>query len=1081
MVAKRVSSSTLAMTTVSHPGASVSSAVKKSVSVEPPLEKSKPLHSCAHDNNGENSKKRNFERIMTVAKGHNNKDISSKDSSAVIIRTFGPTRDFRVVRENGSATAAAPTATANHAHNVTRKAPQVATTGVSTVGPATSTKAPDASHAPPQHSKAVAPGCPTAAAAVAAHHHYQQWAWAQYHYHHAHYPPHHHHYPLPQHQKHQQQQHAPPPSKTNQAPSSNPLASQANHPKHLKQDTQTSERTTTASVSESTKSSKTIRLSSYSAPTNPYPLSIADSKPASPIWSLSARDVCCSSGGILNHGHNATFLQLLAANKLVYRTLSRRRKSAMVREIVDCVLQSGGRFLARDTSTDKGCFYDIGLGRSLEETSSAMRRKREGDERDSETPSTVETAIDKTIVNQSSSSFGTKDFVKRMSSAKTCDSLQGDDASSTSSVPSTAASESSKDSPGETSYFQNDGLLGATKMVVPTSLQHFYCPSKPTPSPTTPAPVHSGYPSHRNNHPYPYPHYYYHPWYYHHHYYQDTKGAQVQPSASTGEGVDARNLPIAQIRNKKRAALADSSAAPPLPDGHQNAYCHHYYQQHPSSIISYDATVIANTRALYAKPIATKKEVVGVGAAVGRQSFSSPQKLCKQHPCHHHSPPFKSNIQVQNKPSQEAQRSQTVAEGKIFTSNKDSEYCPAALSKEICKSGAPRDEFLPATQDAADLHYGARPTKIPRLEQTTTGRQQSSLLQCGEEHQSLCDLIPADRTAATARQQPQAGVKAAIKASHELQDVTQSSPVQTPIGETKVQGEKDGDKFATTDGRTKVSLGPRANRCQVHQKSAVQASCNTENHPNNLSTHGEALSKLDTAKRGDKFLSSPAGQSSVTSDALQPSGQRFSTSNTTTIQGSKGKGTANELSVFGQSLLSNGRANNAPSDKNQPPASEKQSSNQNSSTAIQESRQKNKVEMPCESWAASAQNSSSPVMMQRPENLQPGIAKRIVNQDRIEAESSAVHCEYSDSEETRWNAAGESQGCLPSVSTAEMEEEGCAIDCQSSSALAFVNQQGEEPVNGLAALSAAAFMRLCDSKIFHVNRQQHSSQQTILF
>eukprot|EP00537_Pseudo-nitzschia_pungens_P007734 CAMPEP_0172366466 /NCGR_PEP_ID=MMETSP1060-20121228/15428_1 /TAXON_ID=37318 /ORGANISM="Pseudo-nitzschia pungens, Strain cf. cingulata" /LENGTH=717 /DNA_ID=CAMNT_0013090331 /DNA_START=184 /DNA_END=2337 /DNA_ORIENTATION=- len=85
-------------------------------------------------------------------------------------------------------------------------------------------------------------------------------------------------------------------------------------------------------------------------------------------------DIICGRGGSSNkHPGNIQFRGLVAANKQVYVGLTKKQKMLVARKIVDAIHSTGGKFLAKDMDT--GLFYDIGLPRSLEKTSQALREK----------------------------------------------------------------------------------------------------------------------------------------------------------------------------------------------------------------------------------------------------------------------------------------------------------------------------------------------------------------------------------------------------------------------------------------------------------------------------------------------------------------------------------------------------------------------------------------------------------------------------------------------------------------------------------------------------------------------------------
>lgn len=88
----------------------------------------------------------------------------------------------------------------------------------------------------------------------------------------------------------------------------------------------------------------------------------------------------CGRGGATNaHTGNLNFRSLVAANKEVYVTLTKKQKMLMARAIVDTVRRQEppGRFLQKDGVT--GTWFDIGLPRSLEKTSQALREKTAAD------------------------------------------------------------------------------------------------------------------------------------------------------------------------------------------------------------------------------------------------------------------------------------------------------------------------------------------------------------------------------------------------------------------------------------------------------------------------------------------------------------------------------------------------------------------------------------------------------------------------------------------------------------------------------------------------------------------------------
>ena len=90
-------------------------------------------------------------------------------------------------------------------------------------------------------------------------------------------------------------------------------------------------------------------------------------------------DILCGRGGNNNkHIGNTRFRQLIAANRPQYVGLTKKQKMLMARQIVSVVHYAGGRFLARDVHT--GRFINVGLSRSLEKTSQALREKQAADQ-----------------------------------------------------------------------------------------------------------------------------------------------------------------------------------------------------------------------------------------------------------------------------------------------------------------------------------------------------------------------------------------------------------------------------------------------------------------------------------------------------------------------------------------------------------------------------------------------------------------------------------------------------------------------------------------------------------------------------
>lgn len=99
----------------------------------------------------------------------------------------------------------------------------------------------------------------------------------------------------------------------------------------------------------------------------------------SPICSVTtdnpaSQDILCGRGGSSNpHSGNCNFRRLIAANRAQYSSLTKKQKIQLARRIVDRIHGSGGRFLAKDTAS--GCWYDVGVSRSVEKTSQALREK----------------------------------------------------------------------------------------------------------------------------------------------------------------------------------------------------------------------------------------------------------------------------------------------------------------------------------------------------------------------------------------------------------------------------------------------------------------------------------------------------------------------------------------------------------------------------------------------------------------------------------------------------------------------------------------------------------------------------------
>eukprot|EP00542_Grammatophora_oceanica_P022939 CAMPEP_0194033110 /NCGR_PEP_ID=MMETSP0009_2-20130614/5899_1 /TAXON_ID=210454 /ORGANISM="Grammatophora oceanica, Strain CCMP 410" /LENGTH=511 /DNA_ID=CAMNT_0038673731 /DNA_START=373 /DNA_END=1908 /DNA_ORIENTATION=+ len=124
-----------------------------------------------------------------------------------------------------------------------------------------------------------------------------------------------------------------------------------------------------------------------SAPTSmPLISSTRSMSPVSPIMDQHVQttnipephpnDVICGRGGSANkHVGNYNFRALVQANKEMYVTLTKKQKMMVARKIVETIRNQhpSGRFLQKDTKT--GMWFDIGLPRSLEKTSQALREK----------------------------------------------------------------------------------------------------------------------------------------------------------------------------------------------------------------------------------------------------------------------------------------------------------------------------------------------------------------------------------------------------------------------------------------------------------------------------------------------------------------------------------------------------------------------------------------------------------------------------------------------------------------------------------------------------------------------------------
>jgi len=116
-------------------------------------------------------------------------------------------------------------------------------------------------------------------------------------------------------------------------------------------------------------------------------------------------DVLCGRGGSSNrHLGNMHFRELVAANKKTYVGLTKKQKMLVARKIVDLVGRTNppGRFLAKDSAS--GLWYDIGVPRSLEKTSQALREKNSNDVPDAVQSSGSGSAVQESIKEDSSKS-----------------------------------------------------------------------------------------------------------------------------------------------------------------------------------------------------------------------------------------------------------------------------------------------------------------------------------------------------------------------------------------------------------------------------------------------------------------------------------------------------------------------------------------------------------------------------------------------------------------------------------------------------------------------------------------------------
>jgi hypothetical protein len=104
-----------------------------------------------------------------------------------------------------------------------------------------------------------------------------------------------------------------------------------------------------------------------------------------------SNDVLCGRGGSSNrHLGNMQFRELVAANKMSYVDLTKKQKMLVARQIVGMIQSASpqGRFLAKDLDT--GLWYDIGVPRSLEKTSQALREKNSNDMPSNQGPDSID-------------------------------------------------------------------------------------------------------------------------------------------------------------------------------------------------------------------------------------------------------------------------------------------------------------------------------------------------------------------------------------------------------------------------------------------------------------------------------------------------------------------------------------------------------------------------------------------------------------------------------------------------------------------------------------------------------------------
>ncbi len=183
-------------------------------------------------------------------------------------------------------------------------------------------------------------------------------------------------------------------------------------------------------------------------------------------------DVLCGRGGSSNrHVGNLNFRELVGANKKTYVGLTKKQKMLVARKIVDTVHNTNppGRFLSRDIKT--GLWYDIGLQRSLEKTSQALREKSAGDREKSLIPDGDDD--DDEEVAGDDAARGTT----------TSPTNVGDDVSTTPSAPlSPASSMSSVTSTKETVVLKKKSsrYIEAPPLIIPPHLEPIYNPRKLT-------------------------------------------------------------------------------------------------------------------------------------------------------------------------------------------------------------------------------------------------------------------------------------------------------------------------------------------------------------------------------------------------------------------------------------------------------------------------------------------------------------------------------------------------------------------------------------------------------------------------